>query len=78
MGNYIILYHGSYWTVYLHHSRNLVSVGQKVSRGQTIAYMGSTGRSTGPHLHFEIRVNNGSGVWSGWYAHRAINPLQFY
>ncbi|MEW5784259.1 MAG: peptidoglycan DD-metalloendopeptidase family protein [Bacillota bacterium] len=78
MGNFIVLNHGSYWTVYLHHSRNLVSVGQRVSRGQTIAYMGSTGNSTGPHLHFEIRRSNGSGVWSSWHAHPAINPMQFF
>ena len=78
MGNYIVLRHSGYWTVYLHHSRNLVSVGQSVSRGQTIAYLGSTGYSTGPHLHFEIRRCNGSGVWSGWRSHPAINPLQFF
>lgn len=78
MGNYIVLKHGSYWTLYLHNSRNLVWAGQKVSRGQTIAYLGSTGRSTGPHLHFEIRRCNGSGVWNSWTAHPAINPLQFW
>ena len=78
MGNYIILNHGGYFTVYLHNSRNLVSAGQRVSRGQTIARLGSTGRSTGPHLHFEIRRNNGSGIWTSWTAHPAIDPLQFF
>ncbi len=78
MGNYIVLNNGEYWTVYLHNSRNIVSVGQQVSRGQTIAYLGSTGRSTGPHLHFEVRRSNGSGVWSSWTAHPAIDPMQFF
>ncbi len=78
MGNHIIINHGDYWTLYLHNSRNLVSAGQRVSRGQTIAYLGSTGRSTGPHLHFEIRRSNGSGVWSSWTAHPAIDPMQFF
>lgn len=76
-GNYIIIYHGSYWTLYLHHSANLVSAGQQVSRGQTIARLGSTGHSTGPHLHFEVRRNNGSGIWTGWYDHPALDPLPF-
>lgn len=57
-GNYIILDHGGFQTLYGHCQSLKVSEGEFVSKGQTIALCGSTGRSTGPHLHFEIRVNN--------------------
>ncbi len=58
-GNVIVLTHpGSYHTVYAHNSRNLVRKGQSVSQGEVIGKVGSTGRSSGPHLHFEIRKNN--------------------
>ena len=57
-GNYIILSHGNgVQTLYGHCSSLCVSAGQKVSQGQLIARVGSTGISTGNHLHFEIRVN---------------------
>ena len=42
-------------TEYLHMSRYIVSMGQKISAGQTIGYVGSTGISTGPHLHFAVK-----------------------
>ena len=56
-GNYIIVDHGNgYATLYAHCSKLLVKKGQSVSRGQQIAKVGSTGASTGNHLHFEVRV----------------------
>jgi len=53
-------------TLYAHNSRNVVEAGQTVAQGQKIAEVGSTGNSTGPHLHFEIRHNG-----------RALNPNLF-
>lgn len=58
LGNTVIIDHGGgVATVYAHASRLFVRAGQRVTRGQTIAAVGSTGWSTGPHLHFEIRIN---------------------
>ncbi len=66
-GNMVILKHaGVYSTVYAHNRRNLVKVGEFVQRGQVIAEVGRTGRSTAPHLHFEVRKNG-----------RATNPLDY-
>ena len=66
-GNAVIISHGSgVETLYAHASKLTCSTGQRVSKGDKIAEIGSTGRSTGPHIHFELR-NNG----------RAINPMTY-
>jgi murein DD-endopeptidase MepM/ murein hydrolase activator NlpD len=57
-GNLTVIDHGGgLATAYGHQSRIVVSVGQNVAQGETIGYVGSTGHSTGPHLHFEVRVD---------------------
>lgn len=58
-GNLVVIDHGNgFQTYYGHNSSNAVKVGQKVAQGEVIAYVGSTGNSTGNHVHFEIRKND--------------------
>jgi murein DD-endopeptidase len=58
-GRYVIIRHGGrYSTTYMHMSKLLVKPGQKVKQGQKIGLSGNTGRSTGPHLHYEFRIND--------------------
>lgn len=66
-GNYIIIDHGGgYSTLYGHCNSVAVSVGESVTKGETIGYVGTTGWSTGYHLHFEIRING-----------KTTNPLNY-
>ena len=68
-GNYCVIYHSNGTTTLYAHMNELpcVSVGETVSAGQVIGYVGSTGWSTGPHCHFEIRVNGS-----------CVDPLSYY
>jgi murein DD-endopeptidase MepM/ murein hydrolase activator NlpD len=67
-GNLVLVDHGGgLVTAYAHQSRIATSVGASVSQGQLLGYVGNTGRSTGPHLHFETRVNGS-----------AQNPMNFF
>ena len=57
-GYYVMIDHGNGMvTLYAHNSKLMVSVGDTVEAGDTVSLSGSTGRATGPHLHFEVRVN---------------------
>ncbi|HAK52181.1 MAG TPA: hypothetical protein DCM54_09820 [Gammaproteobacteria bacterium] len=69
-GELVEINHGSgFTTLYGHHKKNLVKVGDIVKKGQVIALMGSSGRSTGPHVHFEV-YKNGRVVDPSSYIHR--------
>lgn len=60
-GNLVVVDHGGgLSTAYAHQSRIAVSVGQSVGRGSILGYVGNTGNSTGPHLHFEVRISGGA------------------
>lgn len=66
-GNTVEVNHGNgYSTLYAHNAKNLVKVGETVKKGQVLALLGSTGRSNGPHVHFEVRRNG-----------KAVNPIEF-
>jgi murein DD-endopeptidase MepM/ murein hydrolase activator NlpD len=67
-GNYVKINHGfGYETLYAHMSKYIVKRGQKVKRGEVIGYVGNSGISTAPHLHYEVRKDN-----------KKINPMNFY
>ena len=67
-GNHIVIRHGfGYETLYAHLSKYKARAGQRVKRGDVIGYVGSTGRSEGPHLHYEVHKNG-----------KVVNPLNFY
>ncbi|MBE6915907.1 MAG: hypothetical protein E7471_04660 [Ruminococcaceae bacterium] len=67
-GNYVVIQHeGSFSTLYAHMSKILVKKGQTVSKGTAIGKVGSTGYSTGPHLHFEVLINGDD-----------VNPMKYY
>ena len=66
-GNMVIIDHGGgVQTLYAHGSEILVQVGQEVEAGTTVLKVGSTGYSTGPHAHFEIRING-----------QTVNPIEY-
>lgn len=67
-GNHVVIRHGyGYETLYAHLSKYNCKAGQRVKRGDIIGYVGSTGRSEGPHLHYEVHKDR-----------KVVNPLNFY
>ena len=67
-GKFIVIDHGyGYKTQYAHLSKLAVNNGQNVKRGELIGYVGNTGKSTSPHLHYEVRVNN-----------KKVNPIDYF
>jgi len=76
-GQHVIINHGfGYESLYAHMSRVAVQPGQKVRRGEIIGYVGSTGTSTGPHLHYEV-IKNGEKVDPSFYFYSDITPEQY-
>ena len=76
-GNHIIINHGyGYETLYGHMSKIKSKNGQKVKRGEVIGYIGSTGKSTGPHLHYEVR-KNGQKIDPVYFFYNDLTPEQF-
>jgi len=66
-GYVVVLEHGcGFSTIYAHNKKNVAQRGEKIKRGDIIAYVGSTGKSTGPHIHYEV-----------WKDGRSVNPLPF-
>lgn len=83
-GNYVVIDHGDFCTLYAHLSKSFVKVGEVVSAGKVIAFMGNTGHSTGTHLHFELRLCPFSKFWErkellgAQKSKHAVNPLPYF
>jgi murein DD-endopeptidase MepM/ murein hydrolase activator NlpD len=76
-GNYVVLNHGyGYETLYGHMVRVKVSSGQAVKRGEIIGWVGSTGKSTGPHCHYEVH-KNGEKIDPIYFFYNDLTPAQF-
>ena len=76
-GNKVVINHGyGFQTLYAHMVRVIANVGQSVKRGEVIGYVGSTGKSTGPHLHYEV-IKRGAKVDPVYYFFNDLTPAQF-
>jgi murein DD-endopeptidase MepM/ murein hydrolase activator NlpD len=76
-GNYVVINHGyGYETLYGHMFRVKVRVGERVNRGEVIGYVGSTGKSTGPHCHYEVH-KNGRRIDPVYFFYNDLTPEQF-
>jgi murein DD-endopeptidase MepM/ murein hydrolase activator NlpD len=76
-GNKVVINHGyGFQTLYAHMVRVIARVGQSIKRGEVIGYVGSTGKSTGPHLHYEV-IKRGTKVDPVYYFYNDLTPAQF-
>ena len=76
-GNHVVINHGyGYETLYGHMVRTKAKRGQKVKRGEVIGYVGSTGKSTGPHCHYEVH-KNGQKIDPVYFFYNDLTPEQF-
>ena len=76
-GNHVIINHGfGYKTLYGHMYRIKIRQGEKVKRGEVIGWVGSTGKSTGPHCHYEV-IKNGNKIDPIYFFYHDLNPEQF-
>ena len=76
-GNHVVIDHGyGYETLYGHMLRIKARVGQRVNRGEVIGYVGSTGKSTGPHCHYEVH-KNGNKLDPVYFFYNDLTPQQF-
>jgi murein DD-endopeptidase MepM/ murein hydrolase activator NlpD len=76
-GNYVVIDHGyGYETLYGHMLKVKARQGQHVTRGEIIGYVGSTGKSTGPHCHYEVHKNNNK-IDPVYFFYNDLSPQQF-